>query len=405
MTEDLKNNKYVIWLYDVTGHAYNSIYQNFPKQYFDIYDIYNDYSKILEMKNIKLLDRPDVIICKDGAKLSPELKAVLGESCCTIVYVSNKPNLRETENMVNHVFEFTSDKVVTNEMKGRNPVTVETTKEKFSIKKITELIQMANVRKIMKVVKDFAKDERNSMDIISDIEKGKKISSINIEYLRKVGNRLNSFINLKDNYTYGHCQRVAKYTEVLARGLELSNEDREKLILSAELHDIGKLVLPTAVINKTSKLNDSEFEWMKRHTSLGSVIFPDLQSTNVYGGIRYHHEKFDGSGYEGLKGSEIPFFGQIIAIADSFDAMTSQRSYNKVKSAEEAIQDLIQHKGSWYNPELVDIFVTELLKDKKIMHDLEVAKAIADQNYEASHEKDLQRSDIDKTLLLKKGGM
>ena len=268
------------------------------------------------------------------------------------------------------------------------------------------MAQMANVSKITKVVQKQAEYAMKTRHVDEEIEHGQSLSDLKKNFLRKVGTRLNMFIDMKDNYTYNHCQRVAEYSEILGRALGLEEDKVDELTLAAELHDIGKLGLPTAVINKTTKLNDEEFKWMKHHTDLGVKIFPDLKCTTLYGGIRSHHEKYDGSGYpDGLAGDQIPYFGQIIAIADSFDAMTSQRSYNKVKSAEEAFKDLIDHKGTWYNPELVDVFVKSMKENKEIMKKLEEAKIEADKRCSEKDAKVVQKTRLDekfKTLI--KGG-
>ena len=164
------------------------------------------------------------------------------------------------------------------------------------------------------------------------------------EYLFKIALILNDFISFKDHYTADHCKRVAVYSEALAIEIGLSSEEIEDIILSAYLHDIGKVALPDAVITKPSGLNDFEFGLMKKHVDLGASILPDNLYLNIKAAIRGHHEKYDGTGYpDNLEGNNITLYAQILAIADSFDAMTSQRSYNRVKSANEAFEDLILH--------------------------------------------------------------
>ena len=198
------------------------------------------------------------------------------------------------------------------------------------------------------------------------------------------------------------------------------NENQiEDLILVASLHDIGKIALPDAVITKTGKLNDLEFNLMKKHVELGTLLLPNNALGYLKDSIRAHHEKYDGTGYpDGLKGNEIPFYAQILAIADSFDAMTSQRSYNKVKSAEAAFTDLLRNSkpygekidgiieeekvtvksnneidveiiekkkkdlicfGIHYNPELVNKFIEVIRGSKTIMSNLNEIKKIADE--------------------------
>ena len=405
MEDSLKNEKYVVWLYRTSSRTFTNFFNYLSNDYFEMRDV-DDLEAFYNLKNVDLLERPDLIICEDGTKLSADIKKILSESCCGIAYVTNKTNERQTENMFNHVFELTDDKLDIEVMHGRTPVTITTTKKEISIKQIIDMAQIANVKKISKVVQKSADSAMKTMDVSDEIENGKSLSKLRKDFLRKVGNRLNTFIDMKDNYTFGHCQRVAEYSKILAQGLGMDEESIEDLTLAAELHDIGKLGLPTAVINKTSKLTDEEFAWMKHHTDLGVKIFPDLKCTSIYGGILSHHEKYDGSGYpEGLVGEQIPFFGQLIAVADSFDAMTSQRSYNRVKSAEEAFADLIKHKGTWYNPELVDVFVSSMRKNKDVMMKLEKAKIEADKKCEENDKMVNKKSTLDekfKTLI--KGG-
>lgn len=405
MIENLNNEKYVVWLYNASSRTFSTFFKSLDNDYFELSDV-GDFGPFYDLKNSELLGRPDLLICEDGTKLPPDIKRILTDSCCGVAYVTNKPNERQTENMFNHVFELTDEPITVEVMRGRTPVTINTTKKDLNISQMIDMAQMANVSKITKVVQKHADYAMKTMHVDDEIEHGQSLSDLKKNFLRKVGTRLNMFIDMKDNYTYNHCQRVAEYSEILGRALGLEEDKVDELTLAAELHDIGKLGLPTAVINKTTKLNDEEFKWMKHHTDLGVKIFPDLKCTTLYGGIRSHHEKYDGSGYpDGLAGDQIPYFGQIIAIADSFDAMTSQRSYNKVKSAEEAFKDLIDHKGTWYNPELVDVFVKSMKENKEIMKKLEEAKIEADKRCSEKDAKVVQKTRLDekfKTLI--KGG-
>ena len=405
MIDNLNNEKYVVWLYIVSSRTFSTFFKSLDNDYFELSDV-GDFGPFYDLKNSELLGRPDLLICEDGTKLPPDIKRILTDSCCGVAYVTNKPNERQTENMFNHVFELTDEPITVEVMRGRTPVTINTTKKDLNISQMIDMAQMANVSKITKVVQKHADYAMKTMHVDDEIEHGQSLSDLKKNFLRKVGTRLNMFIDMKDNYTYNHCQRVAEYSEILGRALGLEEDKVDELTLAAELHDIGKLGLPTAVINKTTKLNDEEFKWMKHHTDLGVKIFPDLKCTTLYGGIRSHHEKYDGSGYpDGLAGDQIPYFGQIIAIADSFDAMTSQRSYNKVKSAEEAFKDLIDHKGTWYNPELVDVFVKSMKENKEIMKKLEEAKIEADKRCSEKDAKVVQKTRLDekfKTLI--KGG-
>ena len=159
-------------------------------------------------------------------------------------------------------------------------------------------------------------------------------------------------LDAKDPYTEGHSERVAYYAAKLAKELGLSDEEIENLHMVALLHDIGKIGVPDSVLNKPGKLTAEEFEMMKNHTIVGSVIVNDISTIpNVIAGARYHHERYDGGGYpEGLKGEQIPYNARIIAVADAYDAMTSDRVYRKHLTNEEAISELEKGSGTQFDP-------------------------------------------------------
>lgn len=170
---------------------------------------------------------------------------------------------------------------------------------------------------------------------------------------------LNIVINAKDQYTYKHSERVVYYSEQLGRHLALRENEINHLKYGAFLHDIGKINVDMSILQKPTPLEEWEYETIKKHPVYGAEIameIPSLhQSIPV---ILYHHERYDGKGYPyGLKGKDIPLFGRIAAIADSFDAMTTDRPYRKALSYKKALDELINNAGSQFDPELVDIFV------------------------------------------------
>ena len=138
-------------------------------------------------------------------------------------------------------------------------------------------------------------------------------------------------IDAKDKYTNGHSFRVAVYSKMLANKLAMSDKQQQDIYYMGLLHDIGKIGIPNVIINKTSKLTDEEYEKIKMHPVYGYEILSEIESMpELSTGARYHHERIDGKGYpDGLKGDEIPFMARIIAVADSYDTMTSNRSYRK----------------------------------------------------------------------------
>ncbi|MBN2705491.1 MAG: response regulator [Deltaproteobacteria bacterium] len=166
-------------------------------------------------------------------------------------------------------------------------------------------------------------------------------------------------IEEKDRYTQGHSKRVAEYSGLMAGVLELPEEERHDLIYAAQLHDIGKIGISEQLLNKPGKLNMVEYETIKTHPSKGVKILEPLTFLgHLLPIIEAHHEWFDGSGYpKGLKGERIPFLARIIAVCDTFDAMTSERSYRKPLPLKIAIQEIVEGSGTQFDPEAVSAFL------------------------------------------------
>lgn len=192
-----------------------------------------------------------------------------------------------------------------------------------------------------------------------------------IERIRGQGDELiqvlSNAIEANDEYTKGHCERVTKISLRIGEIIGMSSSELNDLALAAMLHDIGKLGVPSNILNKADKLTDEEFEIMKLHPKIGSQIVSGVSSlakaTEV---IHQHHEKFDGTGYPmGLKGENILLMARILCISDSFDAMTTRRSYRMTPlSMDRVRQELINGKGTQFDPELVDIFM-DLVESKE----------------------------------------
>jgi len=168
-----------------------------------------------------------------------------------------------------------------------------------------------------------------------------------------------ALVNLRDRYTFGHSERVVVYTLALADKLGLSEEDKTVLRHAAYLHDIGKLEVPHEILTKPGRLDDEEWEVMKRHPVWGSEMLGVLPAfRRAAEAVRSHHENYDGSGYpDGLQGESISLLARIIRLADSFDAMTSSRPYRRALTTSEALQEIIRSAGTLYDPQLVPAFV------------------------------------------------
>lgn len=171
--------------------------------------------------------------------------------------------------------------------------------------------------------------------------------------------RLALTLDAKDAYTEGHSDRVAGYVVQLALALGMSAEEVDNLRLVALLHDVGKIVIPDEVLNKPGRLTDEEFEQMKRHTVIGSDIIKDIDLIpGVGAGARSHHERYDGRGYpDGLKGEEIPYVARIIAVADAYDAMTSNRVYRKHLTREKVLDEIEKGVGTQFDPEIATLLI------------------------------------------------
>lgn len=189
---------------------------------------------------------------------------------------------------------------------------------------------------------------------------------LELEYAKKqikMGNETILFIartvDAKDSNTSEHSFRVSQYSLAIAKRLGYSEEKCENLRQMALLHDIGKIGIPDAILNKPGKLTDEEYEIMKTHVIRGGEILKDFTMIdNVSVGALYHHEKYDGSGYcHGLKGEQIPLDARIIGIADAFDAMTANRVYRKQRDLDFVIAELKRCSGTQFDPKLVDILL------------------------------------------------
>ncbi|MHB1835030.1 MAG: HD-GYP domain-containing protein, partial [Solirubrobacteraceae bacterium] len=168
-----------------------------------------------------------------------------------------------------------------------------------------------------------------------------------------------SALDAQDAYVDGHSRRVARHTRTVARKLGLPAEEVAKVVRAAAMHDVGKLRVPREVLMKPSALTDAEFEVIKRHSTVGAEMVSCLGDPELTAIVRHHHERLDGSGYPaGLRGTEIPLGARIIAVADTFDAITSARPYRPAARHKQAIDVLVEEAGTQLDPEAVRAFVS-----------------------------------------------
>lgn len=192
------------------------------------------------------------------------------------------------------------------------------------------------------------------------IEKTKQVELITLNSIMAIAHT----IEAKDLYTSGHSNRVAQCSVSIARRLGWSEEDITNLNYSALLHDIGKISVPDVILNKPMALTNEEFAVLKKHPVIGGDILKSITTIpNVHLGALYHHERYDGTGYpSGIKGEDIPIEARIIAIADTYDAMTSNRAYRQALPFNVVVAELEKGKGTQFDPKLVDVFL-EMLKE------------------------------------------
>jgi diguanylate cyclase (GGDEF)-like protein/putative nucleotidyltransferase with HDIG domain len=166
-------------------------------------------------------------------------------------------------------------------------------------------------------------------------------------------------IDAKDRYTQGHSPKVSAYAGMLAQALGRTTEEVEEIRLAALLHDVGKVGIPEAILNKAGTLDPGEWETMKTHTDLGAKILEPLRGmARVREMVRHHHEFWDGTGYpEQLDGERIPYGARVIAIADAYDTITSERAYKKPRSPEDAFAELERCAANQFDPEIVRTFI------------------------------------------------
>ncbi len=194
------------------------------------------------------------------------------------------------------------------------------------------------------------------------IEKADELQETRLEVIRRLGRAA----EYRDNETGLHIIRMSKYSQLLGRAAGMSENEAEVLLNASPMHDIGKIGIPDSILLKPGKLDAGEWEIMKTHTSIGAEILSGHPSELMDMAkliALTHHEKWDGSGYpEGIKGEDIPLTGRVVALADVFDALTSERPYKKAWSVEDALAEIDRISGAHFDPNLTHLF-REILPD------------------------------------------
>jgi putative two-component system response regulator len=187
------------------------------------------------------------------------------------------------------------------------------------------------------------------------------------EVIEQMAISLSEAIEYKDLTTGYHVLRVGYLSEAMARELDYDEERCEMLKYAGFFHDIGKIAIPDHILQKPGKLDEEEFEKIKKHSEIGAEIIRPIRFFKaIVEGIRYHHERWDGKGYpEGKKAEEIPLNARVISVADVFDVIVSPRPYKPAKTMDEAVEEIIRNKGTQFDPQVVDVFV-KLYREEKV---------------------------------------
>ncbi len=212
-------------------------------------------------------------------------------------------------------------------------------------------------------IKNILELDELTKDLEKKVEqKTRQVEQLSFEIIATIA----SMIEAKDKYTKGHSIRVAEYSAMLAEALGWNEDKVKNLKYIALLHDIGKVGIPDRVLNKPGKLTDNEFNIIKSHTTIGGDILKDIETiAYVDAGAKFHHERYEGGGYpSGINGNNIPTVARIISIADAYDAMNSKRIYRDVLPKEIIRRELVNGKGTQFDPDFLEVFLKLFDEDK-----------------------------------------
>lgn len=224
----------------------------------------------------------------------------------------------------------------------------------FITKPFEPMVMLSRINRIIELAELQSNLERNLEEKTNLLEK------VLLNSILVIANT----IDAKDAYTSGHSKRVAQCATAIAERLNWSEKEVQNIYNVALLHDLGKIGVPDAILNKPGKLSSEEFNVIKKHPVIGHDILKDIHMISGVGeGALYHHERYDGRGYPyGLKGEEIPYYARIIGIADAYDAMTSNRIYRPKLTQERVIEEFEKGRGTQFDPGLTDLFL-EMLRE------------------------------------------
>lgn len=221
------------------------------------------------------------------------------------------------------------------------------------------LLRVRHTLELLRLQTDLSHEvEKKTQELVEQHEKLERISM-------QIVKALSGAIDAKDTYTNGHSTRVAEYSREIAGRAGFSEEIQDDIYMMGLLHDVGKIGIPDAIINKPAKLTDEEYAIIKNHPILGAKILENItEFPKLSTGARWHHERYDGRGYpDGISGEEIPTEARIIAIADAYDAMSSRRSYRDVLPQEQVRAEVEKGKGTQFDPVFAEVMLTMMDED------------------------------------------
>ncbi len=197
--------------------------------------------------------------------------------------------------------------------------------------------------------------------IIKNLSATNEIKELSVEIMEALAHT----IDAKDEYTKGHSVRVARYSKMLAEKMGMTKDECEDVYYMGLLHDLGKIGVPNEIINSPTKLTDEQYDVIKTHPVLGFDILSEIKSRpDLVMGARWHHERYDGKGYpDGKKGDDIPLLARIISVADSYDAMTSNRSYRNYMPQEAVRSEIEKNMGTQFDPEIAKCMLSVIDED------------------------------------------
>ncbi|MDH5718057.1 MAG: response regulator [Spirochaetia bacterium] len=235
------------------------------------------------------------------------------------------------------------------------------TKPIDQLEALTRIQNLLEVRLLHNQVRDYNKTLEEKV-----LERTKELRNTRLEIIQ----RLTKASEYRDNETGNHIIRISRYSEIMAKSMNMPNENVEYLLNASPMHDVGKIGISDNILLKPGKLTKEEFETMKKHTTIGYDIISNTESKllKIAAEIALtHHEKWDGSGYpHGKKKEEIPLEGRIVAICDVYDALTSERPYKEAWPSEKALEEILSLREIHFDPEITDIFKNNIDKIIKI---------------------------------------